>query len=113
MNSGAGAGLQAQAIPDNTSGETTLTYYNAPALAASGPVTAGTWVALDVSSYVAGEAAYSFCSREIGQSCAPCCSSRAYATNSKGRPMPRLDARKPAFRLDSSRNCDNYDHLVL
>ena len=64
MNSGSSAGLQAQAVSDNTWGETTITYNNAPplgaTLASTGAVTAGTWVTLDVSSYVSSQGTYNF-----------------------------------------------------
>ena len=51
-------------MADNTWGETTVTYSNAPAMsgtiATSGGVTGGTWVTLDVTGYVTGEGTYSF-----------------------------------------------------
>ena len=64
MNSGSSAGLVAQAVSDNTWGETAVTFNNAPSLgntlATSGAVTAGTWTTLDVTTYVTGEGTYSF-----------------------------------------------------
>ncbi len=63
MNSGSSAGLAAEAVADNSWGETTITYNNAPALGAtlatSGAVTSGAWSAMDVTSYVAAEGTYS------------------------------------------------------
>jgi hypothetical protein len=63
-NSASTQGLTAQSVADNTWGETTLTYTNAPALgsalASSGAVSTGTWVTLDVTSYVNKEGTFSF-----------------------------------------------------
>ncbi len=63
MNTGSSAGLQALGVADNSWGETTLTYSNEPAMgsmiATSGGVTGGTWVTLDVTSYVTAEGTYS------------------------------------------------------
>lgn len=57
-------GLVAQAVANNTWGETTLNSTNAPALgntlASSPAVTGGTWVTLDVTSYVTAEGTFSF-----------------------------------------------------
>ncbi|GAA4574610.1 hypothetical protein GCM10023176_41980 [Micromonospora coerulea] len=53
------AGVEAHQVSDNGWAETTLTYANAPAvgaaLDASGPVTGGTWVSLDVTAAVTGD----------------------------------------------------------
>ncbi len=63
-NSSGSAGINALAVADNTWGETTITYSNAPAMgstiATSGGVAGGTWVTLDVTSYVTAEGTYSF-----------------------------------------------------
>lgn len=63
-NSATTSGISAKAVADNTWGELTTTYNNFPALgstlASSGAVTTGTWVTLDVSSYVTAQGTYSF-----------------------------------------------------
>ena len=82
MNSGSSSTLNALAVTDNTWGETTINYNNAPAMgstiAISGTLTSGTWVTLDVTSYVTaagtynfgvitpGSTAVSFAARELG-----------------------------------------------
>jgi acid phosphatase type 7 len=57
-------GIRAFAVANNTWGELTTTYTNAPALgsqlASSGSFASGVWVSLDVSSYVTGNGTYSF-----------------------------------------------------
>ncbi len=64
MNSSSSAGIKTIAVADNSWGETTINYSNAPAMgstiATTGGVTGGTWVTLDVTSYVAAEGTYSF-----------------------------------------------------
>ncbi len=86
-NSATTSGISAKAVADNTWGELTTTYNNFPALgsnlASSGAVKTGTWVTLDVSSYVKAQGTYSFgiitpgataismASREIGRERAP------------------------------------------
>ncbi len=64
MNSSSSAGMKALVVSDNTWGETTITYSNAPTMgstiATSGGLTAGTWVTLDLSTYVTAEGTYSF-----------------------------------------------------
>ncbi len=64
VNAGSSSGAKALAVADNTWGESTITYSNAPPMgsiiATSGALTAGTWVTLDVSPYVTAEGAYSF-----------------------------------------------------
>ncbi len=63
-NSGSSQGLVAKPVADNTWGEATLNYSNAPAtgssLATSGSVTSGAWVTLDVTGSVTGDGSYSF-----------------------------------------------------
>jgi chitodextrinase len=63
-NSSSSLGITALAVADNTWGETTVTYNNAPALgsslASSGAITASSWVILNVSPYITGEGTYSF-----------------------------------------------------
>jgi hypothetical protein len=63
-NSSASAGIDALKVADNTWGETTINYNNAPAfgalLGASGAFGAGSWITIDVTSYVTGEGTYSF-----------------------------------------------------
>jgi hypothetical protein len=63
-NTASPQGLAAEPVANNTWGETTLTYNDAPAmgatLATSPAVTAGTWITLDVSAYVTGEGIFSF-----------------------------------------------------
>ena len=63
-NSSLSQGINALAVADNTWGELTTTYNNAPALgnvlATSGAITTGSWVTLDVTSYITGEGTFSF-----------------------------------------------------
>lgn len=63
-NSSSGAGLVVKAVSNNSWGETTITYANAPAMGSSlasvPSVTGGSWANFDVSSYVKGEGTYSF-----------------------------------------------------
>jgi hypothetical protein len=59
-NSSQSSGYQVHAVADNSWGETTLTYNNAPAfdgavIASSGPVTAGTWSTVDVTPLITGD----------------------------------------------------------
>ncbi len=64
MNSSSSAGMQALTVADSSWGETSITYSNAPpmgsTIATSSALTAGTWVVLDVTSYVTAEGTYSF-----------------------------------------------------
>jgi hypothetical protein len=57
-------GIRAWAVSNNTWGELTTNYTNAPALgnqlATSGSFATGVWVSLDVTSYVTGNGTYSF-----------------------------------------------------
>jgi acid phosphatase type 7 len=57
-------GIQAWAVADNSWGELTTNYSNAPAmgssLVTSGTFASGAWVSLDVTSYVSGNGTYSF-----------------------------------------------------
>lgn len=64
-NSSSGSSLVSWFIMDNSWGETTITYANAPALPGSsessaGPVAAGAWIELDVTALVSGDGTYSF-----------------------------------------------------
>ncbi len=63
-NSSLSTGITAHRVADNTWGETTINYSNAPALgtalATTGAISQGTWVSIDVTSYVTGNGAYSF-----------------------------------------------------
>lgn len=64
VNSRSSQGLAAQAVADNTWAENTINFNNAPAmgntLASASPVTGGTWIKLDVTSYVIGAGTYNF-----------------------------------------------------
>ena len=57
-------GIQAWGVADNSWGELTTNYTNAPALgsqlATSASFASGVWVSLDVTSYVSGNGTYSF-----------------------------------------------------
>jgi hypothetical protein len=57
-------GIQAWAVADNSWGEKTMNYTNAPALgsqlATSAAFASGVWVSLDVTSYITGNGNYSF-----------------------------------------------------
>jgi hypothetical protein len=63
-NSSLSSGVNANRVADNTWGETTITYANAPAvgtaIGTSSAVTAGTWVSIDVTPYVTGNGTLSF-----------------------------------------------------
>jgi chitodextrinase len=63
-NSSSGAGINAVTVADNSWGELTLNYNTAPPLVSllgsSGSYPSGTWVTLDVSTYVITEGTYSF-----------------------------------------------------
>ncbi|MCL4561491.1 MAG: DNRLRE domain-containing protein [Chloroflexi bacterium] len=63
-NTSSSIGIQALAVADNTWGETTITYNNAPpmgaAIGSSLSYSAGSWVPVDVTPYVTGEGTYSF-----------------------------------------------------
>ena len=63
-NSGSSSGITAKTVADNTWGETTITASNAPAmgstLGTSPKVVAGTWITLDVTSYITGDGTFSF-----------------------------------------------------
>jgi chitodextrinase len=64
LTSKANKGIDVETVADNSWGELTVNYNNAPALggivASSGSAKGGTWVQLDVTSYVTGEGTYSF-----------------------------------------------------
>jgi hypothetical protein len=63
-NNSDSSGIRAWGVSDNTWGELTANYANAPALgsqlATSGTFAASVWVSLDVTSYVTGNGTYSF-----------------------------------------------------
>ncbi len=63
-NSSLSSGITVRQVADNTWGETTINYNNAPALgtaiATTGAVTQGTWISIDVTSYVTGNGIFSF-----------------------------------------------------
>jgi chitodextrinase len=63
-NSSSNAGIYTYSVPDNSWGEKTITYNNAPAfgalLGASGSFGSGTWLTIDVSSFITAEGTYSF-----------------------------------------------------
>ena len=63
-NSSSSAGINALAVADNTWGESTITYNNAPPmgtlLGTTGPFASGVWVTIDVTSYITGDGTYSF-----------------------------------------------------
>ncbi len=63
-NSSLSTGVSANRVADNTWGESTITYLNAPAagtaIGTSAAVTAGTWVSINVTPYVTGNGTFSF-----------------------------------------------------
>ena len=63
-NNSDSAGIRAWAVANNTWGELTTNYTNAPALgrqlASSGAFASGKWVSLDITAYVTGNGTYSF-----------------------------------------------------
>jgi hypothetical protein len=63
-NSASSIGISALTVADNTWGEKTITFSNAPptgnTLVTSPAVATGTWITLDVTSYVTGEGTFSF-----------------------------------------------------
>lgn len=63
-NSTSSLGIKAVSVSDNSWGEMTMNYNNAPQLesilASSGPITAGTRAGLDVTPYITGEGTYTF-----------------------------------------------------
>ena len=63
-NNSDSSGISAFGVSDNTWGETTTNYSNAPALdsqlASTGAFASGVWVSLDVTAYVTGNGTYSF-----------------------------------------------------
>ena len=62
-NSSTASGISAMSVLDNSWGELTTNYNNAPALgpviASSGAVTTGTWLTIDLTSYITAEGTYS------------------------------------------------------
>jgi hypothetical protein len=63
-NNSSSLGISTKAVADNSWGENTMNYNNAPtlggSLATSGANISASWVSLDVTSYVKGEGTYSF-----------------------------------------------------
>lgn len=63
-NSSLSSGITANSVADNSWGETTLTYNNAPAmgslLVTSSSIATGTWVTLTVTGYIPANGTYSF-----------------------------------------------------
>lgn len=63
-NSSSSAGFTGNRVADNSWGELTLNYNNAPAVGAaigsSGPFSAGNWISIDVTPYVTGNGTFSF-----------------------------------------------------
>jgi chitodextrinase len=63
-NSSSSVGIDTEGVADSSWVENAVTYDTAPPLGAvlnsSGPFTGGSWVTLDVSSYITGEGTYSF-----------------------------------------------------
>jgi hypothetical protein len=63
-NSASPQGITALTVSDNSWGEKTITFSNAPALGStltlSPPVATGTWITFDVTSYVTGAGTFSF-----------------------------------------------------
>jgi len=61
-NSASTSGSVANGVSDNTWTESTLNYNNVPplgsALGSSGPITAGTWISMDVTVYITGNGTY-------------------------------------------------------
>jgi hypothetical protein len=61
-NSASTSGSVANGVSDNTWTESTINYNNAPplgsALGSSGPITAGTWISMDVTVYITGNGTY-------------------------------------------------------
>ncbi len=62
-NSSLSTGITASRVADNTWGETTITYSNAPAIGtainSSTAITGGTWISIDVTAYITGNGTYS------------------------------------------------------
>jgi chitodextrinase len=63
-NTSSNSGINALKVADNTWGETTINYNNAPPLGSllgsSGAYTTGSWITFDVTPYITGEGTYSF-----------------------------------------------------
>ncbi len=87
-NSNNSQGIRALQVADNTWGETTINYNNAPPLgsllASSGAVTTGTWVSLNVTSYITGNGTFSFGVNT------PSSSSSSLASRQSGANAPQL-----------------------
>jgi hypothetical protein len=61
-NSASSSSLAASAVSNNTWTETTINYNNAPPLGTSlgstSPVAAGTWISIDITTYISGDGTY-------------------------------------------------------
>jgi hypothetical protein len=61
-NSASSSGVVASGVSNNTWTESTINYNNAPpvgtSLGSSGPVTAGTWISIDITAYITGNGTY-------------------------------------------------------
>jgi hypothetical protein len=61
-NSASTSSIAASAVTNSTWTEGSITYNNAPSpgssLGSSGPVTAGTWVSIDITAYISGNGTY-------------------------------------------------------
>ena len=87
-NQGSSLGFQIQSVADNSWGERTTNYGNAPALggvlAASGPISAGSWVTIDLSAYITGEGMYTFGISTTSKS------ALSFPTRESGQDAPQL-----------------------
>jgi hypothetical protein len=87
-NSGSSKGINILSVTDNSWDESMLNYGNAPvlgsALAASGRITAGDWITLDVSAYVTGEGTFSFALTTAGSTAI------SFASRESGANAPQL-----------------------
>jgi hypothetical protein len=61
-NSASSSGVAASGVSNNTWTESTINYNNAPpvgtSLGSSGPVIAGTWISIDITTYITGNGTY-------------------------------------------------------
>lgn len=87
-NSSSSQGITTQSIANNSWAELNTNYNNAPVLgntlASSGAITTGTWVTLNVTSYITGEGTYSFALST------PSTSALSLASRETGANAPRL-----------------------
>ena len=70
-NSGSGSGFTIRSVADNTWGESTITYSNAPAfsstaLGATGAFGTGVWTTVDVTAYITGNGTFSLALTSTG-----------------------------------------------